>query len=155
MAFGQQPDKGNSLLSSIGISPKKPSPQAPRSLRDKMQAMGGSDGADPLVTDPAASATPDPNAPQQGTKISQDEAGYIPAGQCCGSCLNFTKETGDCAKVEGMFQAHDACKTMYEAANTQQQQPTDDEALESMTGAPPSIGAGSQAVGAGAVSRGF
>jgi hypothetical protein len=69
-----------------------------------------------------------------GAKASRDDAGFIPAGQICGACENFTKQTGDCSKVEGTFQAHDTCKVYFEASNGAGEMPGENEGLESTPG---------------------
>lgn len=150
MAFGQQ--NKDQLSSAMGLSTSAP-PQAPRSLRDKLSSFGGGNqpGSDPNTSDPASASanspaspnsppTTDPNA--QGGKASRDDAGFIPAGQICGGCQMYTKETGDCSAVEGQMQPHDSCKTYYQAANAAQGQPSE-EGLESKTGsADPTGGVG-------------
>lgn len=96
------------LLLAIGIKKKPDIPQPPQSLR---RFLGGSEGA---PQNPPAEPQP------QGTKATRDEAGFIPAGQCCGDCEHFTKETGDCQKVEGTMTAHDSCKNYFESARGEQ-----------------------------------
>lgn len=147
---GQAPDKKNSMLSAIGLDKPSSQPQAPSSMRDRMNSSGGSSrsgsqnfggSSQPSSQSQSsqsqpgtgAGASPLPGAGGAEGKVSQDEAGYIPAGQVCGGCTNYTKETGDCMKVEGQFQAHDSCKTMYQAANQQQQTGGGLGDLESMT----------------------
>lgn len=66
---------------------------------------------------PASVPASAPTLSQQPSgKASRDEAGFIPAGQQCGDCSNYQKETGDCSKVDGQFQAGDSCSKYFSHA---------------------------------------
>lgn len=113
----------NGMATALGIGKKSEAPQAPGSLRDKFLGGNSQSSGGGLTGGSATIGLPQADGASGEGKVSQDDAGYIPAGQICGGCVNYTKETGDCAKVEGQFQAHDSCKTMYQAANSTQDQP--------------------------------
>jgi hypothetical protein len=141
----------SAILIGIGAKPKPTTPQLPQSRRwvggnsQSQNGMPAGGSGTSALTDPAVSPSTDPAA--TGAKASRDEAGFIPAGQCCGACEYFTKETGDCAKVEGTMQAHDACKQYFEAANGDQSGPSDTDDMGMM----PGMQAASQSPGAGAL----
>lgn len=141
MAFGQQQSKPDSLMQSMGVAQKPSQPKPPSSLRDKLSASPSPSSSPSLsASSPSSSGQPGgglPGAdgqqqPGQGGLASRDDAGFIPAGQICGGCTNYTKETGTCTAVEGPMQPHDSCKTYYQAANAQGQQ--QEEGLESTPG---------------------
>lgn len=108
-------DKGHALMIAMGLGPKQ-GPAAPPSVAGKL-GMGGS-----VPTQPNPTQSPDP-ATQ--SKVSQEEAGYL-EDQMCGACTYFTKETGDCAKVEGPVKACGGCK-LYSAANPNSGEPDQDD----------------------------
>jgi len=136
MAFPQR----NNVLEAIGVKAKPNAPQAPRSLRDSFMGSSSTPSADP-------SASPDTDPAAIGAKASREDAGFIPAGQICGACEYFTKESGECAKVEGAMQAHDSCKNFFEAANGDQGQATDTDDMGMTSGMSPA----NQDPGAGAL----
>lgn len=107
----------HNILIAMGYGPK-PNGSSPPSMASRLGS-----------NQPNLTQAPDP---QSSGKVSQDEAGYLD-DQMCGACTHFTKETGDCAKVEGKVEACGGCK-LYEAANTSPDYNQDD-ALT--VGAPP------------------
>ena len=110
--MGTQP---HHVLIAMGLAKPKPSPGMPPSARTKM-------GGPPPPAAPSAPPAPGapPSAAPQGDagKMSREDAGFIPAGQRCGGCANFEKQTGDCSAVGGgPFTASDSCANAYQAAN--------------------------------------
>lgn len=72
-----------------------------------------------------------------GGKASEDDAGVVRADQLCGGCSQWTRETGDCAKVEGSFGAGDGCRKYFMAIGGaampgQQVEPDQDDAMMAM-----------------------
>lgn len=51
--------------------------------------------------------------PMSGGKASREKALFIPASHHCGECVNYSPESGECSKVDGMFQPEDACLRMF------------------------------------------
>ena len=104
----------NHLLVAMGIGKAKPSPGMPPSARDKM--------GPPMTPAPSAAAPPGAPPSQPGAadagKMSREDAGFIPAGQRCGGCANFEKQSGECTAVGGgPFTASDSCSKAYQPAN--------------------------------------
>ncbi len=126
------------ILVALGMGPKSsPSSQPPSSVLDRMAPRSSQSAP------PTNNQAPNNNQnPQAGQKISRDQAGYIPDDQCCGGCVNFTKETGECSKVEGVFEPCDKCKTEYVAANTTGVEDEDDMNTILGGGAPPNSSSG-------------
>lgn len=95
------------IIIAMGLGPKSGAPPPP-SIRDR------------LMPPPSSSTIPD-SAPrlslEANQKASREAAGFIPMEQACGACTNFTKETGECAKVEGAFRCCDVCTEYFQAAN--------------------------------------
>lgn len=94
----------SALLIGLGLD-KKPNNSLPPSTR-------------PSPSMPSAKPQmPGQQQSQPGAKASQDDAGYVDADNVCGGCKNFTKESGDCSKVEGPVTAGSGCRKYFEAAN--------------------------------------
>lgn len=101
----------------MAIGMKKPGPGLPKSIKGSF-GVPKSSSLQTHYTPPSTPAGPtaDPNmAGASGAKTSQEEAGYLPPNNLCGGCEYFTKETNDCAKVDGPVEAGGGCK-LFEAA---------------------------------------
>lgn len=101
----------------LAIGMKKPGPGLPKSVKGSFGAPKSSplqSGYTPASGGDKGMQTPNP-AGGAGTKTSQEEAGYLPPENLCGGCEYFTKDSGDCQKVDGPIAAGGGCK-LFEAA---------------------------------------
>lgn len=99
----------NALLIAMGAEKPKTG-GLPPSTRNR---FGGASSATP---EPQGLGPPSAMSGQGMGKKSAEEAGVLKEDQRCGGCKNFTKESGECAIVDGVFDPCDGCK-LYEAAN--------------------------------------
>jgi hypothetical protein len=55
--------------------------------------------------------TPDESTPkpEDGGKVSPEQAVVLRAGEECHMCQNYAPESGECSKVEGYFDPEDRC----------------------------------------------
>jgi hypothetical protein len=83
---------------------------------------------------------PPPGTPEKvaGAKASRDEAGFVGAENHCIDCAMYDVETGDCAKVEGVFQPDDACAKFFEAVPDDESQESGPDADDDSAGPPAS-----------------
>lgn len=87
----------------------------------------------------------DDSQPDTGGKVSREDCVFIPAGKHCGSCQKYSAETGECSKVEGVFDPEDACVRYFTAIgedmdNDSGAEPDMD--ADDQQGPPPPAGAG-------------
>ena len=103
------------LVVALGIG--KPKPGLPQSLRSGLRTgmapapSANSDGGSPRDSIGISAAGEEPT----GAKASPDEAGLVTADQRCGDCVNWSYDTGECSKVEGVMSACAGCRNYFEA----------------------------------------
>lgn len=106
-------EKKPAAVIAIGIG-KKPgaSPDDLNEPEDDSSApeMPPKEGMDDALTPPAGAGD------DAGGKESPEEAIVLRAGEkTCQTCTNWTPESGECSKVEGVFDPEDRCLRYYEA----------------------------------------
>ena len=67
-----------------------------------------------------------------GGKQSPEEALVVREDKHCSTCAHWSPQTGECAKVEGMFSPQDACLRYWEEGGSDHEEPDEDD----MGGAP-------------------
>ncbi len=56
---------------------------------------------------------PGENAPQEGGKASAQDAGAVMSDAHCVDCANWHPDTGECDKVEGVWEPEAACVKFF------------------------------------------
>lgn len=97
-----------SILIGMGLQKKPDNPLPPARSSSTGSAPPRPMGQQPL----------DSSKPQgMGGKAARDAAGFMSTNQRCGCCTNYTKETKECSKVEGMMECGDTCREYFEDAS--------------------------------------
>lgn len=127
----------NALTVALGIT-KKPNASLPPST---MGRFGGGAQSSPQSSPAPKPATPvaSPAQPAMGAKASEDDAGFVTSDHLCGGCMNWTRDTGECSKVDGMMGAGDGCRKYFQSAGAG----GGAEELTELAGIQPSPGSGS------------
>ncbi len=76
---------------------------------------------------------------ESGGKVTREKALFIPADHHCKDCVNYDASSGDCSKVEGVFDAEDSCLRYFRHANPEDEEPDADD-----QGGPPDMDADDQ-----------
>jgi hypothetical protein len=71
-----------------------------------------------------------PGAAGAGAEATREKALFIPADHHCKDCANWTPDTGECSKVEGVMDPEDCCARYFQHLNPEDEQNGDDEGAQ-------------------------
>ena len=100
------------LMIAVGVGKPKGGPMRPPGMDDDE----GIDHVEEHDTDD-----------ESGGKVSREKALVVPEDHHCSECLNYDATSGECSKVEGIFEAQDACLRYFKHAQPEDEESEPDE----------------------------
>jgi hypothetical protein len=80
--------------------------------------------------------SPEPGAKPEGAKATSEEVGAVLSDKHCVDCANWNPDSGECSKVEGVWDPESGCAKFFEPEHDESAETPVDEAAEQGPGRP-------------------